>query len=127
LGMTKTEDEIVMYYSISAAGMNPSEGGTSEFCVGRATGKFWSKMDATFVDSGSPVICVSSDKAERGAPHAIDPSVMVDEGGKAWLTFGSWSDYEDGRNQGARGGGVWMVELDEDARMLTDEELKRCG
>lgn len=34
-------------------------------------------------------------------PHAIDPGVFYDEGGKLWMVYGSWS------------GGIYMLELDE--------------
>ena len=35
-------------------------------------------------------------------PNCIDPCVFYDEGGKLWMSYGSWS------------GGIWMLELDEE-------------
>ena len=117
-----------MYYSISAGSINPVPNSMSEFCIGRAKGTLHSKQNISWVDAGSPVLCVSSEQAQRGAPHTIDPSVWVGDNGEGtWLTFGSWSDYGDGLKQGARGGGVWMVELDGDNGMLKGEILERCG
>ncbi len=34
-------------------------------------------------------------------PHTIDPCVFYDEGGRLWMSYGSWF------------GGIWMLELDE--------------
>lgn len=115
-----------MYYSISGGGINPSVDSISEFCIGLAYGTVHSLQNITWSDAGSPVICVSSEQANVGAPHAIDPSV-VKSGERLYLTFGSWSDYGDGENQGARGGGVWMNELDPLTGMLKESVLEECG
>jgi len=73
------------------------------------------------------VLCISQDQADQGAPHAIDPSVSMTAGGMPVLTFGSWSNYGDGPKLGARGGGVWAVDLDPDTLALPQELLDLCG
>ncbi len=67
-----------LYYAASTFGSNDS-------CIGHATSA--SPTSNTWTDQG-PVICsTSSDNW-----NAIDPAAFVDDGGNAWLAFGSfWS------------------------------------
>ena len=108
-----------MYYSIAV----PDVYGKA--CIGRAEGTFRSGNASSapsiiFLDSGQPVICSDQMQVKLGGPHAIDPSVMVDEGGRWWMSFGSWSGV------GENGGGVWMVELNASTGFLNSAAQKRC-
>jgi len=105
-------DELTMYYSVP-----PLDGGRDSGCIGRATGTFHPPVDerAAFIDwkdAGAPVLCSNHSLEVVGGPHNIDPSVMRDGEGRLWLTYGSWS------STGRKGGGVWMVELDNATGML---------
>ena len=49
-------------------------------------------------------------------PNCIDPCVFIDEDGKLWMTYGSWS------------GGIWMLELDEETGLRDyDVQYKVAG
>uniref|UniRef100_A0A7S3Z980 Endo-1,5-alpha-L-arabinanase A n=1 Tax=Lotharella globosa TaxID=91324 RepID=A0A7S3Z980_9EUKA len=120
-GQKPGNDRFLVYYSISDDAVRGDKGVK---CIGYATAA-WPQM--ALVDSGSPVLCVNGTQANQGAPHAIDPSVMVDDNGRWWLTYGSWSNYGNGTHQGARGGGVWMVGLDPKTGHLSDAALRICG
>ena len=77
-----------LYYSASTFGSNTS-------CIGHATRS--SLAAGAWADRG-PVIC--SNHAAPDNFNAIDPNVIVDEAGTAWLVFGSFWD------------GIKAVELD---------------
>ncbi len=65
-----------LYYSASTFGSRNS-------CIGHATASDLSTLN--FVDHG-PVICTE----ETDDYNAIDPGVVLDDGGTAWLSFGSF-------------------------------------
>jgi len=119
-GLKPYGNDFVVYYSVS----DFADADDGIYCIGRATGS-WPDIDLK--DSGSPVICHNKTLADLGAPHTLDPSVVVDHNGRWWLTYGSWSNYGHGKHQGARGGGVWMVELDSTTGMLGKEAADLCG
>lgn len=70
-----------LFYSISAFGKNTS-------CIGVATNVTLNPSDPAFrwVDHGKVIQSVPG----RDMWNAIDPSLMVDEGGTPWLVFGSF-------------------------------------
>lgn len=85
-----------LYYAASTFGSNHS-------CIGHATR---AALDAgSFVDHG-PVICSNHDGAVDDW-NAIDPNVVIDDEGGAWLSFGSFW------------GGLKMIRLDENGARST--------
>jgi arabinan endo-1,5-alpha-L-arabinosidase len=77
-----------LYYSASSFG-------SRESCIGHATATDLSVLD--FVDQG-PVVCTT----DADDYNAIDPALIIDEEGVAWLAFGSfWS-------------GIKLIRLDAD-------------
>ncbi len=70
-----------LYYSVSAFGKNTS-------CIGVATNKTLdpSSKDFKWVDHGKVIQSVPG----RDEWNAIDPNLIVDEGGAPWLVFGSF-------------------------------------
>ena len=67
------------------------------------------------------MLCNSKEMSLAGSPHSIDPSVMVDEEGRWWLSYGSWNTQE-----GDAGGGVWQVELNATTGLLVDGARAFC-
>lgn len=65
-----------LYYALA--------GGANQACIGHASA---SELGAvgTWTDDGAPLICTAADSDW----HSIDPSVLVDDDGHAWLLIGS--------------------------------------
>ena len=120
-GISPGDDNFIMYYSI--ADYNTY----GRACIGRAKGSFnpsTSPPSIDWEDSGAPVVCSNVTQVSLGGPHAIDPSVSVDEEGRWWLSMGSWSDQA---HVGPKGGGVWVVELDSNSGMLGPQARAQCS
>ena len=66
-----------LYYALAG-------GGTNQACIGHATAAELGLV-GTWTDDGAPLICTPANSDW----HAIDPSVLVDDDGKAWLLIGS--------------------------------------
>lgn len=89
-----------LYYSISAFGKNTS-------CIGLATNKTLDTTDPDFkwIDHGK----VIQSYPEKTNWNAIDPNLIVDEKGQAFLSFGSFWD------------GLKLVKLSADAMSVDDD------
>ncbi len=122
-GVTLSANHFLVYYSLA----DFVDGDEGLWCVGALRGEWKLAGSVTVEDIGTPVLCTNSSMANQGAPHAIDPSVMVDDDGRWWLTLGSWNNYGTGAHQGARAGGVWMVELDPATGGLGRKAREHCG
>lgn len=121
-GMAPGGDNFIMYYSV------PAVDGDGGGCIGLARGKFVAPADSNdrafidWTDAGEPIICGDlASTGKFGGPHNIDPSVAVDDQGRWWLTYGSWS------STGTSGGGIWSVELDAKTGLLGSEAKDNCG
>jgi arabinan endo-1,5-alpha-L-arabinosidase len=89
-----------LYYSVSAFGKNTS-------CIGLATNKTLDTTDPDFkwIDHGK----VIQSYPEKTNWNAIDPNLIVDEKGQAFLSFGSFWD------------GIKLVKLSNDAMSVDDD------
>lgn len=121
-GMAPGGDHFTMYYSAPALD-NEGSG-----CIGLARGVFHAPEDSDdrawieWTDAGEPVICGDlGSTGSHGGPHNIDPSVSVDDQGRWWMTYGSWS------STGKSGGGIWSVELDAKTGLLGNDAKASCG
>lgn len=66
-----------LYYALAG-------GGTNQACIGHASAPELGLV-GTWTDDGAPLICTPANSDW----HAIDPSVLVDDDGSAWVLFGS--------------------------------------
>lgn len=94
-------NQFYLYYSISSFGSNRS-------CIGVATNKTLDKSDPDFkwVDHGAVVNSVHG----RDNFNAIDPNLIFDENGVAWLSFGSFW------------GGLKLVKLNDDLISIAEPQ-----
>ncbi|MBN2785129.1 MAG: arabinan endo-1,5-alpha-L-arabinosidase [Pontiellaceae bacterium] len=89
--IVKIGNEYRLYYCLSRFGSSQSYIG---FLVGKSP-------TGTFKD-GKEVARSSDPTEERGAPNALDPSVLMDADGKQWMVYGSFF------------GGIYIMRLDDD-------------
>ena len=61
----------------------------------------YGKISGITLDENQKITAVGTNTWADYWPHAIDPAVFYDDGGKLWMIYGSWS------------GGIYALELDE--------------
>lgn len=61
----------------------------------------YGKISGITLDENQKITAVGKNEWADYWPHAIDPAVFYDDGGKLWMIYGSWS------------GGIYALELDE--------------
>lgn len=88
-----------LYYALAG-------GGTNQACIGHASASELGLV-GTWTDDGVPLICTPADSDW----HGIDPSVLVDDDGKAWLLIGS------------AGTGLRILELDATGARTAEEPV----
>lgn len=77
-------------------------------CIGRATATGTPPLELQWMDDGEPIVCSDASDVEAGAPFAIDPAVIEDDG-RLWMSYGSHYS------------GIWLVELDPSTGRIKDE------
>lgn len=97
----KRGDTYYLYYSVSAFAKNTS-------CIGVASNKTLDPESADFkwVDHGKVIESIPN----RDMWNAIDPNIIIDEQGKAWMTFGSFW------------GGIKLVQLSDDMLSIAEPQ-----